>query len=395
MNRKQYILVCMLFSGVVSLFLLHAHIAYAFSETLSPESLRIRYASPVASKIKILVVPGHDDDVWGTQFKDVKEGVMNAVLAEDLYNFLLKDPRFDVVIARTKDGGYNPIIWDYIDLHRTEIADFISSHRQAMSTALQTGTVQPMVAVPHNEVKQETGTRLYGINKWANENNVDLVINIHFDDYGGRPWNAAGKYQGLTVYIPDHQYGNARVSAAIGQALFSQLTNYYPKSTFPPEAEGLVEDQDLIATGASNTLNAASVLTEYGYIYESQFLNETIRNKVLKDLAYQTSIGIESFFGNQIKYQNKFKTALLPFTWSKGIKFGISGSVDILALQAALRKEGMYPPVSMTQYSCPVAGSFGPCTQAALKTFQKKYGISPTGFLGPITRAKLNSLYSK
>jgi len=39
-------------------------------------------------------------------------------------------------------------------------------------------------------------------------------------------------------------------------------------------------------------------------------------------------------------------------------------------------------------------GYFGPLTLAAVKTFQAQYGISPVaGYVGPITRAKLNSLY--
>jgi len=39
-------------------------------------------------------------------------------------------------------------------------------------------------------------------------------------------------------------------------------------------------------------------------------------------------------------------------------------------------------------------GYFGPLTLAAVKNFQTQYGISPVaGYVGPITRAKLNSLY--
>jgi len=40
-------------------------------------------------------------------------------------------------------------------------------------------------------------------------------------------------------------------------------------------------------------------------------------------------------------------------------------------------------------------GKFGTTTQVALKEFQKDYKISPTGYAGPVTRAKIKSLSCK
>ena len=40
-----------------------------------------------------------------------------------------------------------------------------------------------------------------------------------------------------------------------------------------------------------------------------------------------------------------------------------------------------------------VTGYFGVLTTAAVKKFQAKYGISTTGYVGPLTRAKLNQLF--
>ncbi len=388
---KIKILTGLISGGMLFFIALSAH---AFTETVSPETLKARYASPIQPKIKVLIVPGHDDDVWGTQYKGVKEADMTAILGEYLYSYLAQDPRLDVFISRTKTGGYNPVIWDYVDLNRVGISEFISSNKQTMTAALQSGAVAAMTGVPHNEVQSEIGTRLYGINKWVNENNVDIVLHIHFDDYGGRPWEKEGKYQGLTVYVPDHQYGNARASRAVGEKVFGVLNKYYPKSTLPEESEGLVEDQELIALGANNTVKAASILTEYGYIYESQFLNTAIRNNVLKDLAYQTHAGLHSFF-NSTKYNEKYSTSLLPHTWKTDIKYKTSNNLDILALQAALRSQDLYPLEPKTEYDCPLSGTFGACTQASLKAFQKKYGLPATGIFGPLTRAKLNALFSK
>ncbi len=382
------------FSGFISLL---PQTTYAFPEVISPEQLKQKYnaALTTGTKVKVLIIPGHDDDSWGTEFRGVREGDMNAVLAEKMYAQLKKDPRLEVRLSRELIGGYDPVIWDYIDLNRAAIADFIRTHRQAMTTSLESGTTQEVAHVPHNPANPENATRLYGVNKWANDNNIDLVISVHFNDYGGRPWDQVGQYKGLTVYIPEKQYGNARASKEIGSAVYNQLTKFYPKSTYPPEAAGLVEDQSLIALGGSNTLNAASILTEYGYIYEPQFLATHIREKVITDLAYQTAIGVETFFDSQSKYQKKFGTTLLPYTWSFEVKFGAKNSVSILALQAALRKEGMYPATGFTSYDCAMTGNFDTCTKTALQAFQAKYKIPSTGVLGPMTRAKLNSLFSK
>ena len=38
-------------------------------------------------------------------------------------------------------------------------------------------------------------------------------------------------------------------------------------------------------------------------------------------------------------------------------------------------------------------GYYGPATRRAIIRFQKKYGIEPVGFIGPLTRKKLNEIY--
>lgn len=59
---------------------------------------------------------------------------------------------------------------------------------------------------------------------------------------------------------------------------------------------------------------------------------------------------------------------------------------EVAALQTALTKEGF-------NVSGDSKGTFGDATAAAVVAFQGKYGITQTGTVGPITRAKLNSLY--
>jgi len=54
-------------------------------------------------------------------------------------------------------------------------------------------------------------------------------------------------------------------------------------------------------------------------------------------------------------------------------------------LQERLRSLGVYPK------NAPLSSYFGPITRAALQQYQRAQHISPSGFLGPLTRARLNA----
>jgi murein L,D-transpeptidase YcbB/YkuD len=56
---------------------------------------------------------------------------------------------------------------------------------------------------------------------------------------------------------------------------------------------------------------------------------------------------------------------------------------DVVELQKRLRAEGFFTHPTDT-------GLFGPATFAAVQQYQRKYGINPTGYVGPMTREKLN-----
>lgn len=71
------------------------------------------------------------------------------------------------------------------------------------------------------------------------------------------------------------------------------------------------------------------------------------------------------------------------FRFTQTLNIGSQGD-EVTQLQNKLTTEGIY--------SGPITGYFGPLTQAAVKAFQAKYGISQTGTVGPLTRGQLNSL---
>jgi murein L,D-transpeptidase YcbB/YkuD len=54
-------------------------------------------------------------------------------------------------------------------------------------------------------------------------------------------------------------------------------------------------------------------------------------------------------------------------------------------LQERLRSAGFYPK------GAPISNYFGPITRDALQRYQRAQHINPTGFLGPLTRARLNA----
>ena len=68
---------------------------------------------------------------------------------------------------------------------------------------------------------------------------------------------------------------------------------------------------------------------------------------------------------------------------------GVNNSGDVKCLQQFLKNQGanIYPEGFVT-------GSFGALTQSAVVKFQAKYGISQTGFVGPLTRTKINQILS-
>lgn len=73
---------------------------------------------------------------------------------------------------------------------------------------------------------------------------------------------------------------------------------------------------------------------------------------------------------------NSFK-----YVFNRDLYFGLMGDADVIELQKILTREKIY--------SGPINGNFLAMTLAAVKKYQKKFGIKDTGFVGPITRRSL------
>lgn len=351
-------------------------------------------ASSTNKKLKILIVPGHEPDFGGAEYRDVKERDLNADLALSLAQYLVEDGHYEVTMTRGKDG-WNPQFENYFATHAEEIKAFVSAQKQEMARLVEEGkVVTKSDKVPHNDAPDDVALRLFGINKWANEHNIDIVIHVHFNDNVPRKVNTPGEHNGFTIYTPEHQYSNAQPSADIAQYVFKRLSKMFPVSSLPGEDSGVVEDQSLIALGSSNSVDSASILIEYGYIYEPQFKTPSVRAVALKELAFQTYLGLADFFKKPALSISPHESTLLPYEGKKIVKKTTNANKEVFALQAALADKGFYPPENYSKNDCPLSGLFGPCTQSALAQFQNEFSIKgEKGIVGTKTRAELHNLF--
>jgi N-acetylmuramoyl-L-alanine amidase len=364
-------------------------------ETKAPEELKTAYAGT----LKILVVTGHDNIDYGTEYNEIREADMTREVAGHLKEFLEHDRHFQVFITRDPEGGeYRPVFESYFKNQESEILSFRIRLHEMMIQTVRGGFFKKRGEVFHTKARDRVAQKLYGINQWANENDIDLILHIHFNDHAGRRSGRTGDYAGFTIYVPDEQFSSSRGSIDLAKILMGQLQNFLAVSTLVGESRGITEDQELIAVGALGSLDPAALLVEYGYIYEPQFVYRGFREAMMRELAYQTYRGIKMYFEPDALLS---KTTLLPFRWEDTLTEGVPRSRAVLSLQVALREEGLYPPPGKNLGECPITGNFGKCTKTAIALFQEKYadevlkpyGLSRgTGNAGPATLKKLQEL---
>ncbi|MEQ1561395.1 MAG: N-acetylmuramoyl-L-alanine amidase [Nitrospira sp.] len=273
----------------------YSHYVSPLEKNWYTKSLGIETAE-ATEKIKILVVPGHEPDFGGTEFGNIKEREMTVELGQKIKNLLENNPRYDVYITRDKTS-WNETFLNYFSKDWKEIISWEKSKRKAYSDFLSSNhESRPPQIVKHNKVSDDVAIRLYGITRWANENNIDLILHIHFNDDAEHRKNVAGKYSGFAIYVPVNQFANGEESHEVAKNIMKYLSLDNGVSSLPQESTGIVDEARLIAIGANNTANPASILIEYGYIYEPRFLNDNNREFTLNNLATETYLGLDEYF---------------------------------------------------------------------------------------------------
>src|SRR3989344_2844847 len=268
-----------------------------FTDSITEGELKEAYAKAVREegKVKVLIVPGHDDDSWGTSYNGIREADLTMRVGEALAAQFTKNSVYEAVVLRGRNG-YLPAFDAYFTEHKETVRAEVVAKKKIMKDLLAAGSVERTEGVGHNKAALDVALRLYAINKWANENGIHLVLHLHFNDFGGRTARNMDKYGGFSLYIPDTQYSNAKASHAVADSLFAEFSPIFKKSNLPKENEGIVPDQSLIAVGAYNTLDAASVLIEYSYIYEAPLRTVAGRKEAIHGFAEATFRGVEQFF---------------------------------------------------------------------------------------------------
>jgi N-acetylmuramoyl-L-alanine amidase len=347
-------------------------------------------------KVRILIVPGHEPGYGGAEFGSLKERDLNVELGKDLQQFLQANDHYQVFITRDRED-WNSIFAAYFKNNWEDIITWVKAYHREMSYLVSVGSVKKSApTVIHNTAPTDVAYRLYGITKWANEDDIDIIIHVHFNDDSVRSRGVAGDYSGFAIYVPENQYDNSTTTLAVASNVFKRLAKFNPVSDLPGESTGIVKEPDLIAIGANNTSDAASMLIEYGYIYEPQLINPELRSAALKDMAFQTYLGLQDFFDakNVVNSAVAYDTLLIPHQWKNVLTKNSTSSPDVYDLQTALVIDGVYPPSKKSLNDCPRTGSLGPCTATAIEAFQKKYGITDEkGIVGTKTRGVLNDRF--
>ena len=348
------------------------------------------------SRPRIFVMPGHEPKLGGAEFKRLRERDMNVVLAGRLVEFLRSSGKYDVVMGRDSDG-WLPELASYFETEEDEIVRWKDGKKEAMEEVVEEGLLPPENdPAAHQPVEDDVAIRLYGINKWVGENDFDLIVHVHFNDYGSRKRNQPGTLSGFVIYVPDRQFLNASIAMEAAQSIRRRLAALIVESDAKKERGGVIEKRDLIATGSNDSAIVPSVLVEYGYVYEPQFQDGDVSAGVVREYAHQTYLGIEDFFFGDESSSGTTTADVLPHAWARSLSRGMSDDVDVLALQFSLLSEGLYPPKGKTLRDCPLAGTFGSCTASALSAFQKANGIDGDGSgAGEKTLSILNSLFGE
>ncbi len=355
------------------------------------ESIFDRYTA--GEKIRILLVPGHDEDSIGTAFGKLREIDINREVVSLLADEFSKDNRFEILRAH-EGKKYSSFLQEYFDLYDKEISVWRRSHINNFRKKLVSGAVEKIKNPSHGGAKPFVAQRLYGINKWVEENYIDLVVHVHFNDYGSRKKGKAGEFTGFAVYVPDLQFRNGKDTFTIGEGIYKALSQVQVNSNQSQEGKytGPIPDQDLIALGAFDTLTTPSLLVEYGYMYEP-VIHTGAREELLRGFAIGTYKGIRHALDNTLPFFVKRPTddIKIDYVWHRNLVRGNEGE-DVFALQRFLRGEGYFSPEGKTQKECGFSLYFGDCTEKALRDFQGKNGLTPNGLFGNEVRNLINNM---
>lgn len=301
--------------------------------------------------VNILIVPGHDDEYFGTHHKDLREVELNRQLAENIHEYLVKEEGINAVLS-SDTSGYNQIFDAYFARERSQIERFMEKTKKEFEQKKESEQLAIIEKNFHNPAPGDMALRLYGINRWVNDADFDLVIHVHFNDHANRNKSKVGTYTGFSIYTPGKQFENYELSRRLADSIYDEMKKIRPVSDLPAEESGVIEDYELIALGANESLDAGSVLVEYGYIYENIFTDPSLRKVSLDYAAYATYVGIKNLLGETpVRKESKVVKTTKDRTTAANLEWQFQNAIY-----------GAYPPAGATLRDCPLNGYFGECS---------------------------------
>lgn len=356
--------------------------AALISAVFIPSSLTQAAENP----IRILVVAGHDRNSIGGMYRGMPEEILTRSLGRRITEALSADPRFSVVTLRDgTTGAYTDFFARYVSEHYEELQRFRDTH-DAIPLPPDANLTEDGTEIHHGHAPSDARLRLYAVNKWAGEHDIGLVLHLHFNDYSrGRIGNRSpGAYKGFALYVPPVESPIAKESIAVANILLKRLGTIAPVSNLDQEKRGIIPDAQLLATYGRGSAIVPNVLIEYGYMYEPQISNRNINTPYFEAMTAHTVRALEEyFFGTARPYSTASFRERLSALWP-----GKKGE-DVVALQLVLAAKGFYPPAGKSFSECRITGSYGPCTSAAIKEFQRANKLNVTGMIGPYTLSLL------
>ena len=272
----------------------------ALSQTTKPGNISAIFSSTLHNnkKIRVLIVPGHEPNDGGADYKGIYERDLNLQLSIELENDLSKNPNIEVMMVRD-ENGWNSNLENFVTTSSSSIMSWVADMKNKMMAEANAGKFKIIIpGMQPNDATSEAVLYLYGTNKWAEENNIDLIFNVHFNNnpkINGKP-----NYSGYCIYVPDSQFGNASSSLIFANYLNNEISKIENKSNMPQEKTTIIPDQELAAMGSYGTLNIPTALVEYSYIYEQKMLSSSTRNAFIEKAASSTATAISDYVENEM-----------------------------------------------------------------------------------------------
>lgn len=248
--------------------------------------------SPVDSgPRRILLVAGHTAVTKGAVFGQTTEYEINYELLKKA-ELVLQEKGYEVVITH-RDDDYSYRFTSFFEENRDRILEFRQLQKDRYDIEYPMGVVTN--DTDHNYASDSVVLQLYGVNLWANENDIDAVVHIHFNDYPGRPAGQRGTHTGFSIFTGLKTNTNFVPSFRLAKALETEMLRYADRSTVPKESAGVLESE-LIAVGQADSVDPPAILLEGGFVYEEKFTDRTRRSKELANYAQAIGNAVDTYF---------------------------------------------------------------------------------------------------